>query len=500
MTDSENKSYKTVLKTTGLVGIVQIIGIAMGVIRSKAIALILGTAGFGVLSLYNSFMEFMNSSCQFGIGAGGVRQLALEKSNNELNEVHKIVFILKSWIISVSTLALLLIVIFSKQISLLQFQSEKYHWGIIIISFGVLFTNIYNINLIVLNGIREIKTMAKVQVFAALWSVIFALPILYFLKSKGIEVSILVVAFANLAVSTYYMRKSDIKMVRPHIAVLKHHLRAIFAVGLSYAIPGVIGSCLLYCARYYLKDTFDYNTLGIYQACITLSTLYVQTILSAMGVDFLPRLMAVKDNNHQINIKVTEQMELGVLLASIGVMATFIFAPYILQLFYSHEFVSGVPILRWQILAVFIRVLEWPLGYATTAKGKNVLYIFLQIAYHLFEFALLVAFTQWIGFQGLGVSYFVAYIIFFVVRYLTVRHITGFHFSGLLKSMLIRIVSFFVIILCLFQGLNQLWATLISTIVLILYLYYCQRVLIRKMQIDPISIIKSKIRRFISNS
>ncbi|WP_243350274.1 oligosaccharide flippase family protein [Parabacteroides sp. FAFU027] len=491
---SEKNSYNSILKTTGLVGLVQIIAILLGIIRTKCIAIILGTGGFGVFSLYNSLLDFMSNTCQFGIGAGGVRQLALEKSDERQNEVEKIVFILKTWIIGASSVAALLMILFSKEISLFQFKNDKYSLGIIFISFAVLFSNIYNINIIILNGVREIKAMAKVQVMAAVWGVIVALPILYFFRQKGIELSILAVFIVNSIVSALYIRKLGIKSILPTKSEYIKHFKPIIGIGISYAIPGIINTCLLYVARFYLKEIFSFEVLGIYQACIVLSTLYVQTIVSAMGVEFLPSLMSVRDNDQLINKKAAEQMELGLLLGSIGVIATFAFAPYILQLFYNHDFIQGTSILRWQIMAVLLRVLEWPLGYTTTAKGKSGVYMTLQIFYLFFDFGMLYLFTRLWGFNGLGMCHFVAYTIFFIVRYYSVKKITGFVFTPLLRKIFLTICIFVTLLVLNTIFIKDSIALFISLFILVISCLWSNKVLKEEMNINMLLMMKRFIK------
>jgi|GEM_PF-1061660 Membrane protein involved in the export of O-antigen and teichoic acid len=492
---STTKSYTSILKTTGLIGVVQIIGIVLGIFRTKAIAILLGTAGFGVFSLYNSLIEFISGTSQFGVGAGGVRQLAYAKGNNE-SEIQKIVFVLKTWVISASSVVVLLMILLSRKVSLFQFNDVQHTTGIIILSFAVLFGNIYNINIIILNGVREIKSMAQTQILASLWGVVVALPILYFFKTKGLELSILAVFIVNSIVSTLFVHKKRIRSKRPDRNEFRVHFKAIFSTGISYAIPTIVGTGMFYIARYYLKEVFNFEILGVYQACITLSTLYVQTILNAMGVDFLPALMSVKDDNQQINKKVTEQMELGLLMASIGVFATLIYAPYILRVFYSKDFVEGASILRWQVLAVFLKVMEWPLGYTTTAKGKNLLYLTLQVSYLLFEFCILYLFTHLWGFKGLGASYFTAYIIFFVVRLISVREITGFTITPLLNK-IIRVVTLAVVLtsLCLWL-FNSLIATIITSLILVIYTYWAYNMLKREMEVDLVAVVKRKVSKW----
>jgi O-antigen/teichoic acid export membrane protein len=490
----EENSYQSILETTGLIGLVQVIGVALGILRTKAIALILGTQGFGVLSLYNGMVDFASSTSQFGIGVGSVKELSKAQGENRQQAIQEILYAIRFWIVIVSSIAVVIIVFFAPQIGAYQFgeNGNAHIEGIRLVAFAVLFGNLYQIHISILNGVRQLRQMAYSQVLASVSGLFVALPIIYYGGKVGIELSILVVAILNAATSYWFIRKLGYRSLRVDWATTKLHLREILKVGLSFAVPGVVGVSIAYGSRLFLKEHFSFEMLGIYQACVVLSTLYVQTILSAMGADFLPRLMTVHHDNEQVNRKVNEQMELGLLMASIGVFATFILAPYLLQLFYSEQFVSGATILRWQILAVFLRVLEWPMGFATTAKGKNMLFMTLQSGYLLFEIAVLLLLSIWFGVEGLAVSYFVSYTIFFVVRYYSLTRITGFRFSALLFSISkIVFVTLGIIVLSVLM-LPTTWGLSAAMVTLVGYTLWCNRLLKEKMDINLWALISSK--------
>lgn len=491
-------SYQSILKTTGLIGLVQVIGVALGLIRTKMIALLLGSQGFGVLSLYNGLVDFAGSTSLFGANIGGVKELSKAHGENDHEAIRQIIYVLRFWTILSASVAALVVLIFAPQISQFQFAASDYVGhidGIRLLGFAVIFGNIYQMQISILNGVRKLRQMALAQVLAGVGGVVVALPIIYFAGKSGIEWSILAVALFNSTTSYIILRKQGYRSLSIDFRLFKVYFLRVISVGLSFAVPGVVGVSLAYATRFFLKEHFSFELLGIYQACIVLSTLYVQTILSAMGADFLPRLMAVHTDNNQMNKMVNEQMELGILVASAGVFVTFILAPYMLQIFYSEQFVSGAAILRWQILAVFLRVLEWPLGFATTAKGKNILFMSLQSGYVVFELGVLVACSVLFGIKGLAVSYFIAYTVFFIVRVFSVKRISGFDFSPLLKRIIGRILLFLGAIILLISLLPSILGITLSLIILVVYLVWCNQMLKTNMGIDLLHVFLRKSKR-----
>ena len=51
------------------------------------------------------------------------------------------------------------------------------------------------------------------------------------------------------------------------------------------------------------------------------------------------------------------------------------FAPLVLQILYSSEFVVAAELLRWQIMGDVLKIISWPLGYLLLARGRGKTYM-----------------------------------------------------------------------------------------------------------------------------
>ena len=76
-------TYKSILKSSGLIAYVQIFQMALGLVRNKVVALVLGASGFGIWGLFNTFMEMVTTFSTLGIDQSGVRDIA-QKSEDSL--------------------------------------------------------------------------------------------------------------------------------------------------------------------------------------------------------------------------------------------------------------------------------------------------------------------------------------------------------------------------------------------------------------------------------
>src|SRR5215471_16232594 len=78
----ERHSYGQILKSSALVGGSSAVNVAMGIVRTKAMAILLGPAGVGLFGLYSSIADLTQSIAGMGINSSGVRQIAEAVGSN----------------------------------------------------------------------------------------------------------------------------------------------------------------------------------------------------------------------------------------------------------------------------------------------------------------------------------------------------------------------------------------------------------------------------------
>jgi enterobacterial common antigen flippase len=487
-------SYKEILKTSGVVGGVKVITIIFSIIRTKAIALLLGTSGFGVFSLYSSASDFAVQLFSLGLNQSGVRQVAKSLTEDE-NKAFKTVQIMRKAIFFSSLVGILIMILFSGQISKSLFGSSDNWWGVVVISFVILILNISNGQIGILNGYRRIGDMSKSQIFGYILSAIVTIILIYFFKEKAIPLSITLSALVLLLTSSYYYKKLRVGKVVVSKEEMKYDLKDLLTLGLSLSGASTVFLLMSYFSRIFIRNEFGLDVVGIYQSSWNLSNMYVGIVLGAMGIDFLPRIMSHINDNKVLNKSVNEQIEFGLLIAVIGVIATYIFAPFILELFYSADFKIGSSIIRWQLLGVFLRVVAYPFGYVITGKGKGVLYLILQSGFYIVEFLLLVVCAKLWGLNGLGINYFVAYVLYFVLTGFTCFKLMNFVPSSFLLKLFGLGVSVILIAVLFVFFLKSYLLYLAGVCLIIGYsviIYFVMKV---KMDLNVISLIKTYISK-----
>ena len=79
--DRQTKSHGEILRSSAIVGGSQVLNVAVGMIRTKAMAMMLGPAGFGLFGLYTAVSSLAQTIAGMGINSSGVREIAAASSN-----------------------------------------------------------------------------------------------------------------------------------------------------------------------------------------------------------------------------------------------------------------------------------------------------------------------------------------------------------------------------------------------------------------------------------
>jgi len=108
----QKKSYIQIMKSTSLFGGVQVFNILISVIRSKAVAILIGPLGFGVIGLLNSTLRIIGDFTKVGLDTSAVKEISERNSDTDTSKVSEIIFVLEKLIWFTGTLGALITLIF----------------------------------------------------------------------------------------------------------------------------------------------------------------------------------------------------------------------------------------------------------------------------------------------------------------------------------------------------------------------------------------------------
>jgi enterobacterial common antigen flippase len=317
-----------------------------------------------------------------------------------------------------------------------------------------------------LRGMRRISDLVKIGILGAASGTIISLPIVYALREDGIVPSLICGAAVSSLVSWWYSRKIRIRIPSLTVAEIRHEAGVLLKFGFALMASGLMMTGASFAIRVFVLRKFGFEAAGFYQSAWTLAQMYVGVICGTMGADFFPRLTAAAKDNSMCNRLVNEQIQMGILLAAPGVIATLTLAPFVITLFYSAKFQQAVEVLRWLCLGMALRVISWPMGIIIIAKGARNLYIWSELGWTVVYVALAFVCVTAFALDGAGIAYFAAYVFHVLMTYLIVRRVSGFRYSAANIKAGLLFISILVVVFCAFYGLAYRMAMVVGILVL----------------------------------
>jgi PST family polysaccharide transporter len=439
-------TYGQILKSSALIGGSAVLNIGLGIVRTKAMAVLLGPAGVGLLGIYSSIADLARTIAGMGINSSGVRQIAEATGTGDTGRIARTVTTLRRVALLLGVLGALLLVVFCQPIAKLSFGDAHHAGAVALLALAVFFGAVSSGQIALVQGMRRIADLARAGVWGGLYGTLLSILIIYFYGKAGVVPALVCVAAMGIVTSWWYSRKIIVERVAMRLADISAEVSALLKLGLVFMASGFMVMGVGYLVRIIVLRKMGEDAAGYYQSAWTLGGLYVGFILQAMGADFFPRLTAVAQDNRECNHLVNEQAEVGLLLAGPGVLGTLTFAPLVIQLFYSSKFGPAVEILRWICLGMVLRVAVWPMGFIVLAKGARQPFFWSELAGSVVQVGLVWFCVQRFGLSGTGIGFFGSFVFYWFLIYTIVRSMSGFRWSaankqiGLLYGVLIAVV------------------------------------------------------------
>jgi PST family polysaccharide transporter len=455
-------SHRQILKSTALIGGTQVIKMGIGIVRTKALALLLGPPGVGLAGLYMSATSLIGAVSSLGLYSSGVRQIAEAASTNDETRIARTIITLRRASLISGLLGMVLVLALAPLLSRTTFGDGKHVFGIALMSVTLLFGGISAGQYALLQGLRRLRDLAASQIVGTLFGALVSIAFVWWLREQGIVPYLVAIAAFGILLSWWYARKVAVQRATVTWKETLAESRGLLVMGIAFTVSGLTINGTDYLVRVMVQRQLGMAAVGIYTATWTLSTYYVGFVLSAMGTDFLPRLTAAANDHATMNRLVNEQAEMGVLIAVPGVLATLALAPWVMKVFYSGAFVAGADVARWQILGVFFRVVSWPMGFVLIAKGKSLLFMLTELANGVFNVAFILLCVRLWKLEGVGVSFAISCLAYTVMIALVAWQVTGFRWSATAMRIFAPAILILGVIFCCTRFLPEGWSRCIG--------------------------------------
>lgn len=426
---SAKTSYSQILKSASVMGGAAGINLLLGMVRTKFAALLIGATGVGLLTSFTAIQGMVGTLFSLGIQSSAVREVAAAISKGDERAVGRTICSLQRvcWLTGLT--GMLVMVWLSPKISQITLGSDEYVWDIAALGVVILLTNISGGQMALMQGMRRIADMARVNVLSAVLATVSAVGFYFWLGLRGIVPGLVVAAIVQLALSWFYARHLPVPQVSMPWRESFREAGGMVRLGLVFMWNGLMGSALSYVTVMLITQQVGLPAVGLYGAAFALSGMFVGFVLAAMGADYYPRLTGMVQDKAAMSRLVNEQTEIGMLLAAPGLLATLALAPWIVSVFYTREFLPAVDLLQWFVLGCLGRVISWPLGFVMLALGKGRWFLATETAFTLAHFLLIALGLHFFGIEGVAVAFALMYVGYTLTVFLVTRRLIEFEWS-----------------------------------------------------------------------
>ena len=429
MTENGDKDYGHVLKYTSLFGGVQGLIILIGLVRNKAMALLLGADGMGFNALLTSAQNFASQCTNLGISQGAVPRLSVYHEQQQTEQMAYFVQVIRLWSLLASLLGLVFGLAISPLINDLSFTwgNHTLHYALLAVSVAMM--AITGGEVAILKATRRLGALARIQIATALAGVVISVPLFYYWRHTGVVPAIVLTSLAGMLFTVGYSYHYhplrlhfERRMFRDGFEMLR--------LGVAFVLAVAIGSAAEMAVRSFLNVEGSMDDVGLYNAAFMITITYAGLVFSAMETDYFPRLSAVANDVEKTNETVNKQMEVSLLMLSPMLVALLMMLPVLIPMLFSQQFIAVTGMAQVAVLAMYFKVLTMPVAYITLARHRSLAFLFLETAYFaVFVAAIVVGFCQW-GIYGTGIAIVVAHVAEFIFVNTYAYRCFSYRFSG----------------------------------------------------------------------
>lgn len=471
----QNKSYNQIFKSFGLFGGVQVFTIIIIMIRSKFVAIYLGTTGLGIMGLLTSTIVMLVAISSFGLNVSVVNSISKISNIDGQNLFSKSIITIRRWINLTAVLGAVLTLALSTKLSQWVFGNNDYSWAFIWLSLNVFFQALNNGQSALLQGLRKLKQLAKIGVWGSTLGLLISLPIFYYYGIQGIIPSLILTAASTFIISWFFVRK--IKISNINISMHDSFLDGIDMVKLGgvFLITNLFGTGILYIVQVFISKTGGVEQVGLFLSSFAIINGYFGMIFTAMGTDLFPRISEISDDNSAIKSLINQQSIIMILILAPLLICLISALPLVINILLTSNFMPIIGLLKWAIFGVIFQAISYPFGLLISAKGNSKVYFILVIAMHTTTLITYLISYHFFQLEGIGMAFIFVNFLFFLILLRFVKENYFFTYERAFVKIFLRLfllISIAFAIVWFFGYPISYYTGIIITLTSILYSFF----------------------------
>lgn len=410
----QNTLSRTIIKTMGMFGSIQVFNILCSIIRTKLIALWIGPVGMGLFAIFNSAIEMIGNITNLGLRTSSIRNISQETNNG--GKLNRICTVVRRWTLVLGILGAIVIASASPLLSQMSFGDKNHIWGYIALSIAVLANTLTNGEHSILQGTSLLRKLAKASLYGAFTGLLLSIPLFYFLGEDSIIPSIICYSLSILFFS-YLLRNKNVGIqgetlsIKDTINLGKDFLK----LGIFITLTDIATQITNYAFISYLNNASSTEMVGYYQTGYTLIAKYTALIFSSLGVEYFPRLSKVSHSNIRLNTFVSQEINIVLMILTPVIIAFILCRRLIISILYSPDFFIIETFISVGIIGMIFRAISWCMAFVILAKGTGKIFFITEITSTIIFLFLYIPAFNIFGLNGFGVAFLLWYLFYSII-------------------------------------------------------------------------------------
>jgi O-antigen/teichoic acid export membrane protein len=462
MSNQQQSSYRQIMKGTSIFGGVQVLNILIQLIRSKVVAVLLGPTGMGIAGLLTATTGLVQSSTNFGLGTSAIKDIAGANESGDVQRMSRVATVFRRLVWITGLLGMLSCLVLAPWLSELTFGNRQYAVSFALLSITLLLTQLNNGQMVLLQGTRKLKELAKANVWGTTVGFIVTLPFYYWLGLKGIIPALIGTAIIVLLISIYFSRNIQLPEIKVSRTETFEQGKYMLRMGIIVSLSSLLTLAFSYLVRLYIGRTGGVAEVGLYNAGFAIINTYVGMVFSAMGTDYYPRLATVAHDNERCAKTINQQAEIALLILAPVLIGFILFMKPLVLIMYSNKFVPITGMLYWAALGMFFKAASWVVAFVFLAKGANKLFFWSELIANVYVLVFNLLGYHFLGLTGMGISFALAYLCYLMQVYILAKRAYRFSFRPLFKKHFAIQMGLAIVVFVILQFFKPLQAYLLG--------------------------------------
>lgn len=423
-------SARGLLKSMAIIGSAQAVRIVISIVQAKVVAILLGPAGTGFLSVLNNLREMGSMAAGLGLSSSGIREIAAARGEEAaLSRVRRV---LLGALVLQGIIAMGLIWLARAPLSRWLLDSTDHATEVGLVGVAVFLFLVAGSQAALLQGLRRIADLGRVTVYSTALGSAGGLAAVWVYGQAGLIWLILLPPLASIGIAWRYTSR----LPKPTAAPMTPRQiwlawRPMVKLGVVFTLGALATTATLLLVRARITQDLGLEAAGQFAAAWSVTMIYVGFLLQAMGADYFPRLTEVIRDREAANALMNDQMQLALALGGPLLLVMIGSAPWLIRLLYSAEFDQAATLLQWQTVGNVFKLASWALAFAIVASARSGVFLITELLFNVLFLPMIWFGLPVLGLEVAGVAFLLAYVIYFTVIAILVRRLHGFRWQGL---------------------------------------------------------------------